>query len=157
LDPNRFRWSGGRWNVFLVAVVIGGGLTLVIVDGKIWNGYNPLLLVSFGLVFGFLFLKLLSEFGKLKFFLLKLSLLLLLFQEFLAPLLTLNGVRQFSWINERMGDAQRRRQNTHVEFFLEFTGFLFLSQAFPELPFADHPSSSSIGSGFRLRLILEQI
>jgi hypothetical protein len=79
LDPNRFRWSRGRRDVFLVAVVIGRGLTLVIVSGKICNGHNAVLLVSFGLVFCLLFLELLSELGKLKFFLLKLSLLLLLF------------------------------------------------------------------------------
>lgn len=99
-DPDGFGGRGGRRDIFFVTVLISRGLALVVLDAVIideesWTGYRGcslLLLVSIGLVFGFLVLELLSELSELKLFLLELSLLLLLFQKFLAPLLALSAV-----------------------------------------------------------------
>lgn len=132
LDPNSFGRCGGRRDIFFVTVLISRGLTLIVLSGLLkeesWKGdggRNFVLLVSLGLVFIFLVLELLSELCKLKFFLLELSLLLLLFQEFLAPLLAL-GVTLVR--DEHMTSSDVHYiPNTHIQLFLEFTSFLFLA------------------------------
>lgn len=115
--PNRFRGCERR-DIFFVTVLISRGLTLVVLsnlllDEESWTGHggqNLVLLVSLGLVFvlAFLVLELLSELSELELFLLKLSLLFLLFQDFLTPLLALGAICQFGTTKRRTSDVQRR-------------------------------------------------